>query len=29
MSWAAILDWLAVHDILEVRSSFGGVLGGD
>jgi len=28
MPWPAVLDWLAIHDILDVRGTLGG-LGGD
>jgi len=25
MSWGAVQDWLAIHDIIEVRQSLGGL----
>lgn len=25
MSWSAVKDWLAVHDIMEVRQTLGGL----
>jgi len=28
MPWPAVLDWLAIHDILDVRGTLGGLTGG-
>lgn|GEM_PF-4097555 len=25
MAWGDVLDWLAIHDIMEARQSFGGL----
>lgn len=25
MAWSEVLDWLAIHDVIEARSSLGGL----